>query len=304
MDIDCCQNVRVSNCTVNSPWDDGICPKSSYGLGYARATRNVTITNCWVTGCYQLGTVLDGTYKRFPPGVRPYGTGRIKCGTESNGGFINITISNCVFEGCHGYALESVDGALLEDITITNTTMRELASGPIFMRLGRRLRGPKETTKVGTMKRILISNLECYMAPKSQGSILTGIPGYSIEDVKMSNIYVETLGGGTAEDAKALPTEQEDNYPDPGRFGVTPASGFYLRHMRHLEMSHVEIANTTPDVRPSFYLSGVERADFFAVTAPHGSDGAFSLHDVKDLRIGWSRAAADSTLESADGKML
>src|ERR1700734_3284954 len=46
MDIDCCQNVRVSNCTVNSPWDDGICPKSSYALGYARATRNVTITNC------------------------------------------------------------------------------------------------------------------------------------------------------------------------------------------------------------------------------------------------------------------
>ena len=37
MDIDCCQNVRVSNCTVNSPWDDGICPKSSYALGYARA---------------------------------------------------------------------------------------------------------------------------------------------------------------------------------------------------------------------------------------------------------------------------
>ncbi|HEV2499966.1 MAG TPA: glycosyl hydrolase family 28-related protein, partial [Terriglobia bacterium] len=36
MDIDCCHNVRVSNCTVNSPWDDGICPKSSYALGYAR----------------------------------------------------------------------------------------------------------------------------------------------------------------------------------------------------------------------------------------------------------------------------
>ena len=46
IDIDCCQNVRVSNCTVNSPWDDGICPKSSYALGYARATRNLTIANC------------------------------------------------------------------------------------------------------------------------------------------------------------------------------------------------------------------------------------------------------------------
>ena len=77
-------------------------------------------------------------------------TGRIKCGTESNGGFINITISNCVFEGCQGYALESVDGALLEDLTITNTTMRDLVSGPVFMRLGSRLRGPKESTKVGT----------------------------------------------------------------------------------------------------------------------------------------------------------
>src|SRR6202522_2019376 len=84
MDIDCCQNVRVSNCTVNSPWDDGICPKSSYALGYARATRNVTIANCFVTGCYQLGTVLDGSGKKFPEGERPYGTGGIKGGTEAN----------------------------------------------------------------------------------------------------------------------------------------------------------------------------------------------------------------------------
>jgi len=50
IDIDCCRNVRVSNCTVNSPWDDGICPKSSFALGYARPTENLTITNCYVTG--------------------------------------------------------------------------------------------------------------------------------------------------------------------------------------------------------------------------------------------------------------
>jgi polygalacturonase len=63
MDIDCCRNVRVSNCTVNSPYDDGICPKSSFALGYARATENVTITNCFVTGNYQIGSVVDGTWK-------------------------------------------------------------------------------------------------------------------------------------------------------------------------------------------------------------------------------------------------
>ena len=86
--------------------------------------------------------------------------------------------------------------------------------------------------------------------------------------------------------------------------GPMPASGFFLRHMRNVEMSHVEIANSTADALPAFYLTGVERADFFAVTAPRGSDGAFSLHDVKDLRIGWSRAAADTVASSIDNKVL
>jgi len=302
IDIDCCQNVRVSNCTVNSPWDDGICPKSSFSLGYARATRNVTITNCLVTGYYELGTVLDGTFKKYTPDATVPRTGRIKCGTESNGGFINITISNCVFEGCRGYALESEDGALLEDITITNTTMRDLVSGPIFMRLGSRLRGPKDSTKVGTLKRILISNLDCYNAPMNISSILSGIPGYSIEDVKLSNIYVETVGGGSADAAANAPPEFENKYPDPGMFGTTPAYGFFLRHVRNIEMSHVEVATAAPDARPAFYLTEVERADFFAITAP--PQGAFALHGVKDLRIGWSRAAADTTLASVDNKIL
>jgi len=303
MDIDCCQNVRVSNCTVNSPWDDGICPKSSFSLGYARPTRNVTITNCFVTGTYRLGTVLDGTWKKFPSDSHVYGTGRIKCGTESNGGFINITIANCIFEGCQGYALESVDGAILEDITITNTTMRDLVTGPLFMRLGARLRGPKDTTKVGTLKRVLISNLECFNAPR-QASILTGIPGYAIEDVKLSNIYIETLGGAAADAAHAEPPELENEYPDPGRFGPTPSSGFFLRHMRNVEMSHVEIAHTAPDARPAFFLNDVERADFFAITAPRRSDGAFDLHGVKDLRIGWGRAAEDTVIASVDRRMF
>jgi len=87
-------------------------------------------------------------------------------------------------------------------------------------------------------------------------------------------------------------------------FGTTPSSGFFLRHIRNVEMSHVEIANSIADARPAFYLSNVERADFFAVTAPRNADGAFALHGVKDFRIGWSRAAADTTMSYADNKML
>lgn len=303
MNIDCCRNVRVSNCTVNSPWDDGICLKSSFALGYKRPTKNITIANCCVSGWYELGTILDGTFKKFDPKIRPYGTGRIKCGTESNGGFINITITNCIFEGCGGYALESVDGALLEDVAITNTTMRDLGTGPIFLRLGARLRGPKDT-RVGTMKRILIDNLVCHNAPQSICSILSGIPNAPVEDVKLSNIYIETVGGGTAAEAQIQPPEDIEKYPEPNMFGPMPVSGFFLRHINNLEMSHVEIANTTPDARPAFSLNTLDRADFFAITAPRGENGAFALHNVKDLRIGWSRAAADVTLASADDKMV
>lgn len=304
MDIDCCQNVRVSNCTVNSPWDDGICPKSSFALGYARPTKNVTIANCFVTGCYELGSVLDGTFKKYAPEARIPHTGRIKCGTESNGGFINITITGCIFEGCQGYALETVDGALLEDITISNTTMRDLHSGPIFMRLGARLRGPKDSTRVGKLRRVLISNLECYNAPMKVSSLLSGIPGYEIEDVKLSNIFVESVGGAPVSAAAIQLPEAEHKYPEPGMFGMTPSFGFYLRHVRNVEMSHVEFAAKSPDGRPAVSLNDVERADFFAITAPRSSQGAFALHNVTDLRIGWSRAAADVNLASVTDRML
>jgi polygalacturonase len=305
MDIDCCKNVRVSNCTVNSPWDDGICPKSSFALGYARATENLTITNCFVTGCYELGTVLGGTFKKFAEDAKVPRTGRIKCGTESNGGFKNITISNCVFEGCDGLALESEDGALCEDITISNITMRDIHSSPLFFRLGARLRGPKDSTKVGTMQRILVSNVTSYNAGSRLGSILSGIPDFPLRDIKIANMYSEHQGGAPADQAKITPPENVDKYPDPGMFGPMPSQGFFLRHITHLEMSHVEIAAMRPDPRPSFCLIDVNRADFLAVTAPGSAQApAFTLRDVKDLRVMLSRAAKDTVLANATDQTL
>ena len=46
------------------------------------------------------------------------------------------------------------------------------------------------------------------------------------------------------------------------------------------------------------------RRDFLAVTAPRNVDGVFAPHGVKDLRPDWSRAAADMTLSSVDGKTM
>ncbi|MEO8777376.1 MAG: glycosyl hydrolase family 28-related protein [Rhodanobacter sp.] len=306
IDIDCCRNVKIVNTTVNSPWDDGICLKSSYALGYPRITKDIIITGCFVTGDFQLGSVIDGSWRRMPLGahVDPHGfhAGRIKCGTESNGGFINIAITNCIFDGCMGYALESVDGALLEDITISNSTMRNLYCGPLFLRLGARLRGPKATTQVGKVRRIFISNLDCYATRSDWCSTFSGIPGYDIEDVKLSNIYIEVRGG--EKNPIPAPPKKIADYPEPTMFGVSPAYGFFIQHLKNIDVSHLELAVRKRDVRPAFYMDHVTRADFFAVTAPRGPTLPFSLHDVRDFRIGWSRATPDKDIADAGATSL
>lgn len=304
IDIDCCRNVRVSNCSVNSPWDDAICPKSSYALGYARATEFLTIDNCYVTGAYEEGTLLDGTFKPFAADTRVWRNGRIKFGTESNGGFRNITVSNCIFDGCQGLALESVDGALLEDITITNITMRDIRSAPIFMRLGARMRGPAGVP-VGTMRRITISNLVCSNAYSKIACIISGIPDHPIEDVKLENIILEHQGGGTAEDAKRQLAEKEKDYPEPTMFGTTPSHGFLLRHVSGIEMNGVKILSKSPDARPAFALDDVSDADFFQIKAPSGSGApVFSLHNVQGFSVARSKPVADTEIASADRKAL
>ena len=286
IDVDACKNVRISNCTINSPFDDAICPKSSYALGYARVTENVTITNCQVSG-YDEGTLFDGTYKRdfrnangtFSP------TGRIKFGTESNGGFKNITVSNCVFDYSRGLALEAVDGALLEDVTISNITMRDISNSPIFLRLGSRNRGPRETTKVGAMRRVIISNIVVYNADPKYSSIISGIPGYLIEDVQLSNIRVYAKGGGTKEQAALEPPEREVIYPEPSMFGELPSYGFFIRHTKGLQMRDVEVSYLSPDLRPAFVLNNVSGAEFINVKAQREAGvPAFVLKNVTDFQ--------------------
>jgi polygalacturonase len=302
IDVDCCRNVRLSNMTVNSPWDDGICPKSSYALGYPRATENLTIANCYVTGGFQLGTVLDGTLKPWPEGERRFPTGRIKCGTESNGGFKNITISNCIFENCRGLALETVDGALLEDVAISNITMRGIPDLPIFMRLGSRMRGP-EGRPIGRLRRVSISNLVAYNTGGRFCSILSGIPGHEIEDVRLSDIIIYNQGGGTSEDAAIKPPERENAYPEPTMFGPMPAYGFYLRHIRGIQMSDVELRTMKEDARPAIVMEDVEGADFIHLKTQTGT-GAFALENVKDFNVYLSRPLPETHLENVTEKKL
>jgi polygalacturonase len=305
MDIDCCRNVRISNCSVNSPWDDGICLKSSFALGYARATEMVTVSNCLVSGSFEEGAMLDSTWKRFGPGEKVGRTGRIKFGTESNGGFKNIAVSNCVFDGCNGLAIETVDGAVIEDVSITNLTMRDLVGAPIFLRLGARMRGPANVP-VGVLRRVILSNITCQSAASPLiSSILAGIPGHPIEDLKLSDITIFHQGGGTKDDAMRQLAEKEKDYPEPNMFGTTPAHGFFIRHVRGLEMEGVKIEHANDDGRPAFVLNDVQGADFGRVKAPSPAGApTFVLNDVRDFSVFRSKPVSDTELQTASKKEL
>ncbi len=299
-DIDSCKNVHVSNCTVNSPQDDGICLKADYALGYSRVCENVTISNCQVSG-YVMGSLLDGTYNRSSPG----GTGRIKFGTESNGGFKNIAISNCVFDHCRGFAVESVDGGIIEDVTVTNLTMRDILNSPIFIRLGNRARGPADKTPVAQARRILISNISASGCDPRYPVLISGIPGHPIEDLQLSHIRIAYIGGGTAEQAALNPAENETAYPEPSMFGVLNASAFFIRHVTNLEMDHIDITFDKPDLRPAFVLTDVNGADFQHMKIQRFPDvPLFKLNKVTDFSTQYVRTIVDIKRDTIDADTI
>jgi polygalacturonase len=300
IDLISSKNVHISNTTINAPGDDALVLKCDYSLNYPRALENVTITNCQVSG-YNEGTLLDGTYLKDG---RKHPQGRIKLGTESNGGYKNITISNCVFDHCKGLALETVDGAALEDITISNITMRDINNSPIFVRLGARMRAPKDF-QYSTLRRVIISNIIAYDVTGEQGGIISGIPGHDIEDLTLSNIHIYYKGGGTKEQAGREVPQLIKDYPEPDSFGITPAYGFFIRNVKDLKMSDVEVSFFNEDQRPAFILDNVDGADFQHIRAQKTAGArTFLLNQVKNFNVFNSSQLPDTKLVTADKKQL
>lgn len=328
IDIDACRNVRISNVSANTPNDDAIVLKTSYALGAFRATENVTITNCFVSG-YDIGSLLDGTYKRTVTRApdRDGPTGRVKLGTESNGDFRNITISNIVFDRSRGLALESVDGSHIEDVAISNLTMRDVSNSPIFIRLGSRMRAP-EGTPVGSIRRVTITNVVAYDADPRYGSIISGIPGHDVEDVTLDNIRLVYRGGLNLDQVAKQPSdlvnafffrasggvppreafdtpEREKEYPEPSMFGLMPAYGFFIRHAKGVDLTDVQVTNLKEDGRPAFVLDGVSNIDFERVKSDKAAGAAtLFIKSAANVSIHRSAHLPDGRIDRADRKQM
>jgi hypothetical protein len=183
--------------------------------------------------------------------------------------------------------------------------MRDLIGAPIFLRLGARMRGPAKVP-VGVLRRVILSNITCQSAAAPLiCSILAGIPDHPIEDIKISDIVIFHQGGGSKDDAMRQLAEKETDYPEPSMFGTTPAQGFFIRHVRGLEMFGVKIEHANEDARPAFVLHNVLGADFERVKVPSVAGApTFVLNDVRDFGVFRSRPVPDTELPTAAKKEI
>lgn len=253
IDIDACKYVTVSNTKVNTPHDDALVLKSSYALKRPVVCEHILISNCLVTG-FKLGTFLDGT--RVPEKVG-WVCGRIKLGTESNGGYRDITITGCTTMYSSGLAFEEVDQGRMENITVSNIAMNHVHHYPIYITTGCRNRGPKEVKEPSYGGNINISNVVVQNSDSLAGIIITGMKGAPLRNISLSNIRIEYLGGGKRELADKDYREQGTNYPEPKFAKETPAYGLYARHVDGLDVNHVTFSTMRPDYRPAVMLVDV-----------------------------------------------
>jgi hypothetical protein len=184
---------------------------------------------------------------------------------------------------------------------------------------------------VGTLKRVLMSNITSHDADPMP-SLIAGIPGHAIEDVKLSDSYFHHLplssvgsstavkmdsadkgfassgfgqAGPAALGPNGIPQELEAGYPEPNMFGDVPASGIYARHVRGLELSNVEFANDAADSRPAALIVDSDTVDFFRLKLPQRArERQFHLHNVRDFRLFGCQFYKDVQIDNADERVV
>ena len=112
-----------------------------------------------------------------------------------------------------------------------------------------------------------ITNVIASDVDPQYASIIAGLNGHDIEDVRLSNITIRYKGGGTKTDAAREVPENEKNYPEPSMFGVIPAYGFYVRHARGVVFDNIDVSFDKNDERPAIILDDVKEVSFHRTKA-------------------------------------
>lgn len=254
IDIDS-KNVVIENCSIDVD-DDGICLKSDTWS----VCENVEVKNCNIkSNC-----------------------NAIKFGTSGFGGFKNVTISNCTVSKASedrirhwqttmawanirqpisvisGIAVESVDGGVLEDITVSDIAISDVLT-PIFIRLGDRHK-TYSAGNISVLKNVTIQDITA-TGVSSLASSITSVDGAYAENVTIKNVRLTVPGGGTTAALSVQVPENRDAYPEATMFKtILPAYGFYVRHVKGIRVENVTVEKAGKDARPLFFYDDVADA--------------------------------------------
>jgi polygalacturonase len=269
IDLDSCWGAVVEDCSVNAPYDDGICIKASLALGEARGSKHIRVRRCKIFGCFVVGTFREGSGKLLPAG---HGRkGRFKLGTESNGGFEDIVFEDCSVEDGLGVLLATVDGGTMVGVRVHNFTGRNIHNPPVFLWLGDRLRGPPGTS-VGAIEDITISGFKCFGFDNNEPIIISGLPRHPIKGFTLRDAYLLQMGGGLQEETYIIPPGMDRFYPETGLLGRRlPAQGLFARHVDRLTLKDVQFDYHIPDKRPFIWLGGVSCINILRIKVPLGA---------------------------------
>ena len=223
LDLDGCHDVIVRGVTADSD-DDGITLKSTS----PRLCEDIAIENCIVSSHCNA----------------------VKLGTETNGGFRNISIRGIVVKpsqdqstqffgrprGTSALSLEIVDGGLMENVSVDGMTVIGTES-PIFVRLGHRGRGwtfnrsgadafvaqsvsggnegatrSQKPDSVETIGKMRGIYINNVHARDcgNYGCSITGLPGHPVEDIHVSNVSIHHRGGVTKAELPSIDKSLRD----------------------------------------------------------------------------------------------
>lgn len=274
------KNVRIHDCDLETG-DDGIVFKSSYTLNRLDICKDIHVWNCKVKSrCCA-----------------------IKFGTETNGGFKDILVENIEVRETRitGIAIESVDGAVIDGVTVRNVKMKNV-NAPLFIHIGRRMRGPKGR-EIGEIKNVTLENItaegpyepyevvawnyfsykdgDTYQYPwvfgvaesfddtnagntaESDWQMTSNVCGLLGHPIK--NLVLRNvhlkLDGGVKQYKAEVPEEAQD-YPEVYVYGrILPAKGIFFRHVDGLVLDNVTVETYREDVRESFVFRNVRHID-------------------------------------------
>jgi hypothetical protein len=219
-------------------------------------------------------------------------------GTESNGGYEEVTIRNCKIHdvpALAGLGFMIVDGGTMRNIRVENIEM-DRVNVPIFLRLGKRSRpitAGDPVPGVGTVENISYSNITVRKA--GYPCTLTGLHEKNIKNIQLKNIDIEMVSNFNK---TPLPYNKipfmEQQYPQSRLYGSKlPTSAFYIRNISKLKMENISIRIKGDDRRIPIVIDRTDTALF--------SDLKLKSTKVPESML-YLRNASDILIQNINGK--